>query len=144
MNDMRPNLPRLRIGYVGLAFTSYFGIELNQYGRAIDGLSALAERLDFDLVAISEPVTDLDLAESAARKLEEGQVDFLMIQLATVASGELVLPFASVAPRVGLWGTPDPHQEGEIKLHSLVSVNHYASILTRYLRDDAPPYIVSS
>lgn len=140
MTDMQPNQPRLRIGYVGLAFTSYFGIELNQYGRAIDGLNALAERLDFDLVAIDEPVTDLALAESAARKLEDEQVDFLMIQLATVASGELVLPFASVAPRVGLWGTPDPHQEGEIKLHSLVSVNHYASILTRYLRDDAPPY----
>ena len=51
-----------------------------------------------------------------------------------------MLPLAEVAPRVGIWGTPDPHQEGDIQLHSLVSVNHYASILTRYLRDDAPIY----
>ncbi len=140
MTDMRPNEARLRIGYVGVAFASYYGIELNQYGRAISGLSGLADRLDFELVAIKDPVTDIELAEAAARELKAQQVDFLMVQLATVASGELVLPFADVAPRIGIWGTPDPHQEGEIKLHSLVSVNHYASILTRYLREDAPPY----
>lgn len=132
--------PRLKIGYVGVAFTSYYGVELNQYGRAINGLSALAKRLDFDLVAIKEPVTDIDLAEKAAQEIEDRGVDFLMIQCATVASGELVLPLAFAAPRIGIWGTPDPSQAGEIKLHSLVSVNQYASILTRYLRDDAPPY----
>jgi len=140
MSTMSSVGPRLKIGYVGVAFTSYYGIELNQYGRAIDGLTALAETLDFDLVAIHEPVTDLDLAKNAAREIEAQGVDFLMIQLATVASGELALPLVAAAPRIGLWGTPDPHQEGEIKLHSLVSVNHYASILTRYLRNDAPPY----
>lgn len=131
---------RLKVGYVGVAFTSYYGIELNQYERAIEGLSALAERLDFDLVAIRHPVTDIDLAREAAREIEAQDVDVLMLQLATVASGELALPLAAAAPRIGIWGTPDPHQEGEIKLHSLVSVNHYASILTRYLREDAPPY----
>lgn len=132
--------PRLKIGYAGVAFTSYFGEEYNQYGRAIDGLTDLSKRLDFDLVAVQNPVTDLVLAETAANELTDAGVDFLMIQCATVASGELLLPLSSVAPRVGLWGTPDPHQEGEIKLHSLVSVNHFASIITRYLGDDGPPY----
>jgi hypothetical protein len=140
MNTSASDSPRLRIGYVGVAFTSYYGQEYNQYERAIDGLQELSERLDFDLVPIHEPVTDMELAEQAARELKEQGVDFLMIQCATVASGELVLPLAAAAPRVGIWGTPDPFQEGEIKLHSLVSVNHYASILTRYLRGDAPPY----
>lgn len=137
---MNTNRPRLRIGYVGVAFTSYFGEEENQYGRAIDGLTELSKRLDFDLVPIEHPVTDLELAEQAARQLIEEGVDFLMIQLATVASGELLLPLAKVAPRLGVWGTPDPHQEGEIRLHSLVSMNHYVSIITRYLGDDGPPF----
>ncbi len=132
--------PRLKIGYVGLAFTSYFGEEYNQYGRAIDGLTELAKGLDFDLVPIQNPVTDVELAEKAAAELIEAGVDFVMIQLATVASGELLLPLSRVAPRLGVWGTPDPHQEGEIKLHSLVAVNHFASIITRYLGDDGPPY----
>ncbi|MCP4306536.1 MAG: hypothetical protein GY788_17040 [bacterium] len=140
MTDVNSTGPRLRIGYVGVAFPSFYGTEHNQYGRAIDGLRGLADRLDFELVAIEEPVNDLEQAGSAARELVAQQVDFLMIQLATCASGELVLPLAEVAPRVGIWGTPDPHQEGDIQLHSLVSVNHYASILTRYLRDDAPVY----
>ena len=130
--------PRLRIGYVGVAFATYFGEELNQYQRAIDGLTSLSERLDFDLVPIRYPVTDLDLANQAARELKADDVDFLMIECATVASGELLLPLASVASRVGVWGTPDPHQEGPIKLHSLVSVNHFTSIITKYLGDDGP------
>lgn len=140
MTDTTSSGPRLRIGYVGVAFPSYFGSELNQYGRAVDGLRSLADQLDFDLIVFGEPVADIEQAERAANELRDQDVDFLMIQLATVASGELLLPLAAAAPRVGIWGTPDPHQEGEIKLHSLVSVNHYTSILTRYLRDDAPPH----
>ena len=132
--------PRLKIGYVGLAFPAFFADEHNQYERAINGLQALGKQLDFELVPFTGPVTDLEQSEAAAQTMSEAGVDFLMIQLAAVASGELVLPLAVAAPRLGIWGTPDPFQEGEIQLHSLVSVNHYASILTRYLRDDAPPY----
>ncbi len=132
--------PRLRVGYVGVAFPTFYATELNEYAKAIAGLQALADRLDFDLIVCEEPVSEVADAESAARELKEQQVDFLMIQLASCASGELVLPLAEVASRVGIWGIPDPHQEGDIQLHSLVSVNHYASILTRYLREDAPAY----
>jgi len=132
--------PRLRIGYVGVAFTSYFGEEYNQYERAIDGLTTLSERLDFDLVPIRRPVTDIALAEQAAGELRAGDIDYLLIQCATVASGELLPPLASVVPRVGVWGTPDPHQEGPIEIHSLVAVNHYTSIIRRYLGAQGPVY----
>ncbi|GBE20878.1 MAG TPA: hypothetical protein ENH00_12665 [Actinobacteria bacterium] len=132
--------PRLRIGYVGVAFTSYFGEEYNQYERAIDGLTTLSESLDFDLVPIRQPVTDIGLAERAAGELRAGDIDYLLIQCATVASGELLPPLASVVPRVGVWGTPDPHQEGPIEIHSLVAVNHYTSIIQRYLGSEGPVY----
>ncbi len=135
-----PQHERLRIGYVGVAFTSYFGEEYNQYERAIDGLTMLSESLNFDLVPIRQPVTDIDLAERAADELRVKDIDYLLIQCATVASGELLPPLASVAPRVGVWGTPDPHQEGQIKIHSLVAVNHYASIIQRYLGVEGPTY----
>lgn len=137
---MRRDHQRLKIGYVGVAFTSYFGEEYNQYERAIDGLTSLAEQLDFDLVPITHPVTDLALAEEAAGELRASGIDYLMIQCATVASGELLPPLAAVAPRIGIWGTPDPDQEGPIKIHSLVAVNHYASIITRYLGEEGPTY----
>ena len=40
MTDIKPSGPRLRVGYVGVAFPSFYGTEHNQYGRAIDGLRA--------------------------------------------------------------------------------------------------------
>jgi len=135
--NLFPRTP-LKIGYVGVAFTSYYAEEHDQYKRAIDGLSDLAERLSFELVPIRYAVTDLDLAEQAARELTAARVDFLMIECATVASGELLPPLARVAKKVGIWGTPDPHQEGPIQLHSLVSVNHYTSIIDKYLGTEGP------
>ena len=54
--------------------------------------------------------------------------------------GEQLLPLVKAAPRLGLWGTPDPHQEGEIKIHSLVSLSHFASILKRYLKHENIPF----
>jgi len=125
---------------VGVAFTSYFGEEYNQYERAIEGLTTLSKRLDFDLVPIRRPVTDVALAERAAGELRARDIDYLLIQCATVASGELLPPLAKVVPRVGVWGTPDPHQEGPIKIHSLVAVNHYTSIIQRYLGSEGPTY----
>ncbi|MCH7670247.1 MAG: hypothetical protein IIC71_13765 [Acidobacteria bacterium] len=131
---------RLKIGYVGVAFTSYFADEENQYARAIAGLTQLADRLDFELVTIREGVTDTVSAAAAAAEMKTHNVDFLMIQCATVASGELLPILATVAPRVGVWGTPDPKQEGPIRIHGLVAVNHYASIITKYLGADGPTY----
>ncbi|VAW04925.1 hypothetical protein MNBD_ACTINO02-2011 [hydrothermal vent metagenome] len=131
---------RLKVGYVGVAFTSYFAEEYNQYGRAIDGLRVLSEQMDFDLVSIAYPVTDVALAEKAANELRAGEVDYLMIQCASVASGELLPPLGAVAPRIGIWGTPDPDRDGPIKIHSLVAVNHYASIVRRYLGQDGPMF----
>ncbi|MCP3976723.1 MAG: hypothetical protein GY720_19735, partial [bacterium] len=62
--------PRLRVGYVGVAFPSFYATELNEYSKAIAGLGGLADRLDFDLVAFEGPVSDIAEAESAATELK--------------------------------------------------------------------------
>ncbi len=126
---------RLLIGYVGVAFASYYAEEHNQYGRARDYLTDLAARMDVDLVAWDKPVYEADDAAAAAKMFTERGVDYLIIQNATCASGETLLPLARVTDRLGLWGTPDPELEGQVELHSLVSMNHFASIVRRFLRD---------
>ncbi len=131
---------RLKIGYVGVAFGSYYADEHNQYGRAIGGLQALAEEMDFDLVTIDSGVPDLETAHQVAAQLSAEQIDFLLLQTAACASGELLEPLAEVAPRLGIWATPEPVLEGSIQLHSLVSASHYASIIRRHLRDRKIPY----
>ncbi len=126
---------RLRVGYVGVAFESYYANEHGQFERAIRGLERLAAEAGFDLFAIPEGVGDLDEARSVAAHLSTLDLDFLVLELAACSSGEVLLPFTEVAPRLGLWGTPDPTDDGPIQIHSLVSVNHYASIIRTYLAD---------
>jgi len=126
---------RVKIGYVGVAFGSYYADEHNQYGRAIRGLQALAEEMDFDLVAVDSGVPDMETAQQVAARLSEERIDFLLLQTAACASGELLEPLAEIAPRMGIWATPEPVLQGSIQLHSLVSASHYASIIRRYLTD---------
>ncbi len=130
----------LRVGYVGVAFESYYADEHDQYGRAIGGLRRLSDEMGFDLLAVDSGVGDLQSAHDAAAYLESERIDFLMLQAAACASGELLEPLARVAPRLGLWATPEPRLEGSIQLHSLVSINHYASIIRRYLRERGTPF----
>ena len=131
---------RLRVGYVGAAFGTYYADEHDQYGRAVGGLRRLADEMDFDLIAVDTGVQEVEQARQAAARMSSERVDFLLIQAAACASGELLEPLAGAAPRIGLWATPEPVLEGSIQLHSLVSVNHYASIIRRYLRDRRIPF----
>ena len=124
------------IGYVGVALQSYYGEEHDQYGRALDYLTELAAVHDVEFVAHESPVYEPDDAAAAAKMLTERGVDFLIIQNATCATGETLIPLAGVTDRLGLWGTPDPRLEGPVELHSLVSMNHFSSIVRRYLRDE--------
>lgn len=124
---------KLRVGFVGTSITSYYASEYRQRERAIDGLTRLAQELDFELVSVSDAINSVEDAENAARYLREQQVDFLLLQTSACSMGDQLPPLAHVAPRMGLWGTPDPESEGAVKLHSFVSMSHFASIMKRYL-----------
>ncbi len=131
---------RLRIGYIGTSISSYFAGEYNQRPRAIAGLEQLAAQLDFELIALDEEFMTEAGSVRAAEVFRERQIDFLLLQTAACSMGEQLLPLVKAAPRLGLWATPDPEQEGEIKIHSLVSMSHFASILKRYLKHENIPF----
>lgn len=131
---------KLRVGYVGVSIAPYYATELRQRERAISGLEALAKELDFELVAVHDEVMSEDGARQAAAYLREQQIDFLLLQNSACSMGDQLLPLVDVAPRLGLWAVPDPEQEGQIQIHSLVSMSQYASIIKRYLRHEDIPY----
>lgn len=133
-------MKKLRVGYAGVAIASYFAEEENQYNRAISGLDALSRELDFELFPIRHGLLNGEQAEVAARELRDHEVDFLMLENAACSMGEQLVPLSKAAPRLGLWATPDPKQEGQIRIHSLVSMSQYASILKRYLRHQDTPF----
>ncbi len=131
---------KLRVGYIGTSISSYFAGEYNQRPRAIAGLEKLAEELDFELIAVHDEVMTEEGSIRAAAYLRERQIDFLLLQTAACSMGEQLLPLVKAAPRLGLWATPDPEQDGEIKIHSVVSMSHFASILKRYLKHEHIPF----
>jgi hypothetical protein len=57
----------IRIGYVGVHIATYYAVEHGQLTRAIDGLTALADELGFELVARAGGVMDAEAAAAAAR-----------------------------------------------------------------------------
>ena len=126
---------KLRVGYVGVAYTTYYAEEHRQYERAIAGLEQLSQTLDFEFIPIRHGLTDIPMTHAAAAEIRDKKVDFLMLQTATCAAGEQILILADAAPYLGLWATPDPFQSGDIQLHSLVSMQQFASILKRYVRE---------
>ncbi|MXV92947.1 MAG: hypothetical protein F4Z94_05825, partial [Chloroflexi bacterium] len=131
---------KLRVGYIGTSIASYFASEYQQRPRAIAGLEALAAELDFELVAIADELMTEAASVRAAEQLRAQNIDFLLLQTAACSMGEQLLPLVKAAPRLGLWGTPDPEQDGEIKIHSLVSMSHFAAILKRYLKHENIPF----
>ncbi len=133
-------MDKLRIGYAGVAIASYFADEHHQYERAINGLEALSQQWGFELYPIRHGLLNAEMAEQAARELAEHKIDFLLLENAACSMGEQLLPLSKAAPRLGLWATPDPRQEGDIQIHSLVSMSQYASILKRYLRHHELPF----
>ena len=131
---------KLRVGYLGTSLASYYASEYRQRERAIDGLQELADQLDFELVAVHDEVMSGEDSARAADYLREQSVDFLLVQTAACSMGEQLYPLLDAAPRIGLWATPDPELEGEIKLHSLLSTSHFASIVKRYLKHEDIPF----
>ena len=131
---------KLRLGYIGTSIASYYAGEHQQRARAIAGLEKLAAALDFELIAIADEVMTEEDSRRAAARLRDSEIDFLLLQTAACSMGEQLLPLVKAAPRLGLWATPDPRQEGEIQIHSLVSMSHFASILKRYLKHENIPF----
>lgn len=131
---------RPRIGYVGVSIPSYFGEKYKVRETAVSALKQYSDEFGFDLIAIERPILSDDDAAAAARELQDNKLDFLLIQNAACSMGDQLYPLLDAAPRIGLWSVPDPSQDGEVKLHSLVSMNHFASIIKRYFRGRDIPY----
>ena len=58
-------MSKLKVGYAGVAFSTYYAEENDQYNRAIRGLEVLASELDFELVAIPYGLTDDELSSES-------------------------------------------------------------------------------
>ncbi len=128
----------IRIGYVGVHIATYYAVEHGQLTRAIDGLTALADELGFELVARAGGVMDAEAAAAAAREVASQHLDLLIVQTAACCMADALLPFAELGIPLGIWATPEPRNDGDMQLNSFVSASIFVSTLRRYYRDPKP------
>jgi L-fucose isomerase-like protein len=133
-------MAKLKVGLISAYFPNFDALKLGVYERSREELRALADRLDFELVAVEQGVQSQEEAVQAARQIEANGVDFLLIQASSFALGYVVLPLVEVNARLGLWFLPEPSFEGEIPLNSLAGFNLFASIIRLHLKDRHLPF----
>lgn len=131
---------KLKLAYVGTHLPSYMADEFDIFSKSIGGLKTLANTLEFELTATHTHVVTRQKAKEIANALEAEGIDFVMLQNATFAMGDVILEFVGRSFKLGLWTTEEPVQEGPIPLNNFVSMNLNAGILTRYLKDKKFPF----
>lgn len=130
----------VKIGYVPAYLPGYFALEYDVIKRSTEQLEAFAGGEGVALVAWEGPIESRAEAERAAAFMRDEGADLVLLQSASFAMGDVVLPFADIGARLGLWAVAEPVREGPILLNNFVSMNLHAGVLRRYLRDRAGPY----
>ncbi|MDF1523463.1 MAG: hypothetical protein P1P87_11720 [Trueperaceae bacterium] len=97
----------LRIGFVAVVRPAFKGDGAAVAHRSRDALAALVPTLAADLVADEGPVHDAVEAAATARRLADADLDLLVVQHATFATGDLLAPLLASAPRVVVWAVPE-------------------------------------
>ncbi len=140
----------LCIGFVSVIRPLFKGDSPGAARRSLERLRALGREQGFEVVTArvsgndAHPATGqaiptfavstLETAQEAARQLKAQQLDFLLIQHTTFATGELLEPLLNAAKRVGVWALPESAgaqgASGPLPLNALCGLNMTLSFLS--------------
>ncbi len=124
----------LTIGYVATAITPYYSEEQQVRVKSENHLKKIIEKYDVKLICFYKTIfTKEDSIE--AEKFFKNKIDFLILQTSSCSSGDQLYPLCNITNKMGLWAVPDLENEGDVKLHSLVSVSHYLGIIKKILHE---------
>jgi hypothetical protein len=127
---MKP-MRKPKLGLAGVMCTPFRGDKEGGFKTSRSSLEKLAGRLDFEFHAVEQGIYNLKQAEEAAGQLQAWAADFILLQASSFASGDFILPFATLSIPLGLWAVPEggPTSEGGLPLNSFTAANLYNSIL---------------
>ena len=124
----------LTIGYVATAITPYYSEEQQVRVKSENHLKKIIEKYNVKLICFNKTIfTKEDSIE--AEKFFKNKIDFLILQTSSCSSGDQLYPLCNITNKMCLWAVPDLENEGDVKLHSLVSVSHYLGIIKKILHE---------
>ncbi len=97
----------VRTGFVAVVRPAFKGDGEAVARRAQRAVHDRADELGIDLVSVEGVVRDAADATAAGRRLSAADLDVLIVQHATFATGDLLAPLLAAAPRVIVWGVPE-------------------------------------
>ena len=140
-------LEKLRVGFVSVIRPAFKGAAAAAARASREQLERLAPLHGFDLVVVdaqqgaqdassalpSFSVHDPAAATRAAELFRGAQLDLLLVQLTTFATGEVLAPLLRSGGRIGLWALPEVaagvEYSGPLPFNSLCGVNMTLSYL---------------
>ena len=125
---------KVRIGLISCVQPSFWGASQDLCRKVyLPALRKLAGSEGFELLAWAEDVITRADAARACAYMNEQQADFVLLQCTTFPAGDVILPFAGLRARLGLWAVPESTRGGAIPLNSFCGVNMLGSILGQFV-----------
>lgn len=124
-NNPRPPV----VGYVPAWLPSYEAAQHHVVERSYATLQARAAAEGARLVRCDAPIQSVDEATDVAQRFAEDGVDLVILQCASFAMGDVVLPFAQAGLRLCLWAPSEPRRHGPIPLNGFVAMHLHAGVL---------------
>ena len=128
-------MSKVKIGLVGVNSSTYYAKEYKVYEETIKGLKPLEDKYGFETVPYKELIESGDEAKEVLKFFEKEKIDFLLVQNSSFSMGDVIEVLIDSEINIGLWAVSEPETEQDVKLHSLVSLNMYSSIIKRCFKD---------
>jgi len=132
-------MQKLKIGIASCVQPSFWGSSKNLYRtKYLPDFEKLARKLDFEPLIWRDDIVSEHDGALACDFFNRGEADFTVLQATTFPGGTVILPFARLRSRLGLWAIPECTEQGAIPLNSFCGVNMLMSILGQYMDAKRP------
>jgi L-fucose isomerase-like protein len=127
-------MPPLRIGLVPLVRPLFRGANAGLVESSAHALQVLAGDLGFALTYTPPPLRDADEARMRAAEIDAlrraRDLDFVLLEHVTFATGDLVQPLLEVDMPMGVWALPEVAASGPLPQNALCGLNLTLSLPT--------------
>jgi L-fucose isomerase-like protein len=127
-------MPPIRVGLIPLVRPLFRGAKMGLAESSAQELAELGERLGFTLTYTPSPLRDADEARTRAAEIQTlhraRELDFVLIEHVTFATGDLVQPLLDVDIPMGVWALPEVAASGPLPQNALCGLNLTISLPT--------------